>query len=144
MPRAQGGAKPERGDQPHAGARAAGDASAADRFADEPPTPTAPEPRREERVQLKAFVDALPAPARPAVALLARVFSVALSVTIVLAKFAMYLTIWMSPVLLWGGRKWVSWYVGGYVRKAQRVLGWAGWLLKLLSRGNGGGAPPTA
>jgi hypothetical protein len=147
MLRAEGGAKsrPECDAQPSAAsARPEGGTSSAAPIADESTTPKPPEPRRKERAQLKAFVDALPAPARPILGLLAQGLSSALSATIVLAQFAVYVTIWMSPVLLWGGRKWVSWYVGGYVRRAQRVLGWAGWLLKQLSRRSGGGAPPAA
>lgn len=61
-----------------------------------------------------------------------------------LLKFAVRLAIWGSPVLILSARKWVSWYIGGYIRKAQRLLGWAGWLLGLLPKGAGAGGGAAA
>ena len=42
--------------------------------------------------------------------------------------------------MVWMGSKWVQWYVLSYVKKAQRVLNWAVWLLGWLPKGSAGAA----
>ena len=90
--------------------------------------------------------EAFPGPVQPAVTLLADLAAAVAPLlrglavaALKLGKVALYVAIWVSPVVLWAGSKWARWYIMSYVRKAERVLRWAGWALSLLPKSSGGG-----
>lgn len=94
-----------------------------------------------------AFADALPPALRPAAVMLIGIARAAaplsragLTATRKLGHAGWALIALFLPLLVWMGSKWVQWYVMSYVKKAQRVLSWAVWLLGLMPKGSAGAA----
>jgi hypothetical protein len=103
-----------------------------------PPTVPQSGPRQEAGYDWKRAVDAFPRPLQPAAAkligfgrALMPLFAVLWSTTVSFANLALRLIIWMSPVLIWAGRKYIKWYVLapvlGTYNKVVRILRWGLW-----------------